>query len=361
MSRARIHPGERTEVKRILRDLAREGTLRRDAKRFALPGAATPRHRGGGRGARAPGPAAPARAPPGGGSDGVLGTLKKHRDGFGFVARLDRKGDDVFLPPGEAARALDGDLGPGRDRPGPRRAHRGPAGRGGGARGAGSSSAPTTPGGRQSFVVPVDAELAEQVPVPETRPRPRRRGGQGGARPRQRAARGARWWRPSDVPASRGWRCCGWPTRRGFGDVFPGRGLRRGGADAGPRAGRGPGRAPRPHRAAARHHRRRGRPRLRRRGPRGAARGGEGPGRLPAGGRHRRRGPLRPARVDARRRGRPPRHQRLLPGAGPAHAAGAALQRHLLAQPRGGPALHGGRPDRGRPGPADVGRGVPGR
>ena len=40
----------------------------------------------------------------------MLGTLTRHRDGFGFVARLDRKGEDVFLPPGEATRALDGDV-----------------------------------------------------------------------------------------------------------------------------------------------------------------------------------------------------------------------------------------------------------
>ena len=60
MQRAKLHPGERTDVKRALRDLAREGVL--------------------------------------------------HRDGYGFVARLDRKGDDVFVPPDEAARAVDGDL-----------------------------------------------------------------------------------------------------------------------------------------------------------------------------------------------------------------------------------------------------------
>ena len=40
MARARIHPGERTQVKRVLRDLTREGVLRRDAKRFTLPGTA---------------------------------------------------------------------------------------------------------------------------------------------------------------------------------------------------------------------------------------------------------------------------------------------------------------------------------
>src|SRR5512138_3842258 len=161
MSRARIHPGERTEVKRVLRELTREGVLRRDAKRFTLPGAApvpTP-----GRGLQAP-----RRTPrTGGRGNQVVGTLKKHRDGFGFVARLDRKRDDVFLPPDEAARALDGDL---------VRVEIVPAL---GGRTAGRLVEVVErrrrlligtyhARGRGSFVVPADAELAEQVPVPET-------------------------------------------------------------------------------------------------------------------------------------------------------------------------------------------------
>ena len=40
MQRARLHPGERTEVKRVLRDLAREGVVTHEGKRFALPRAA---------------------------------------------------------------------------------------------------------------------------------------------------------------------------------------------------------------------------------------------------------------------------------------------------------------------------------
>ena len=104
MQRARLHPGERTEVKRVLRDLAREGKLLRDGKRFSLPGArpATehppPRTTGG------------KRAPLGLRRGGIVGTLTRHRDGYGFVARLDRQGDDVFVPPSEASKALDGDL-----------------------------------------------------------------------------------------------------------------------------------------------------------------------------------------------------------------------------------------------------------
>src|SRR3990172_10450396 len=93
MQRARLHPGERTEVKRLLRDLARDGKLLRDGKRFSLPAAtpgppdAVPITTGGKRSAlgRRPGL-------------GVVGTLTRHRDGYGFVARLDRKGGEGFVP-----------------------------------------------------------------------------------------------------------------------------------------------------------------------------------------------------------------------------------------------------------------------
>ncbi|HSN15627.1 MAG TPA: ribonuclease R, partial [Anaeromyxobacteraceae bacterium] len=90
-----------------------------------------------------------------------------HRDGFGFVARLDRKGDDVFVPPKEVAKALDGDLVRVAIVPG----------RGGRTMGEilevverrrrmliGTYHSR----GAQSFVVPFDAELGGAVPVPET-------------------------------------------------------------------------------------------------------------------------------------------------------------------------------------------------
>ncbi|HZZ83599.1 MAG TPA: ribonuclease R [Anaeromyxobacteraceae bacterium] len=146
MEKARIHPGERTEVKRTLRDLTHEGLVLRAGKRFwlraaekpaaakrtalperppARPGAPTARPGGEETGERRPGggerePGARSR---GGGErepgarrpaplsrPGILGTLTRHRDGYGFVARVDRQGDDVFIPPGEADKALDGDL-----------------------------------------------------------------------------------------------------------------------------------------------------------------------------------------------------------------------------------------------------------
>ncbi|WP_242395919.1 ribonuclease R, partial [Anaeromyxobacter oryzisoli] len=112
-------------------------------------------------------PARPRGARPGTRRGAVVGTLKKHRDGFGFVARLDRKGDDVFVPPGEAAKALDGDL---------VRLEIVPA-RGGRTAGrivevverrrrllVGTYHAR----GARSFVLPADIELEGPVPVPET-------------------------------------------------------------------------------------------------------------------------------------------------------------------------------------------------
>jgi ribonuclease R len=103
LQRAGLHAGDQTEAKRVLRELVRDGVATRDGKRYALAGPSA------GEGGRASTPERAGKRP-GGRSDGVLGTLTRHRDGFGFVARLDRKGEDVFLPPGEATRALDGDV-----------------------------------------------------------------------------------------------------------------------------------------------------------------------------------------------------------------------------------------------------------
>ncbi len=164
MQRAKLHPGERTEANRALRELARDGAVLRDGKRFSVP---APREAERPAGALAP---PRRRGPPvaRGRAGTLLGTIKKHRDGFGFVARLDRKGEDVFVPPDEAARALDGDL---------VRIEVVPA-RGGRKAGrilevverrrrllVGTYHAR----GKQSFVVPADAELDAYVPVPETR------------------------------------------------------------------------------------------------------------------------------------------------------------------------------------------------
>jgi len=104
MQRARLHPGERTEAKRVLRGLVREGLVRREGKRFAL---ATAEKAGE---TEAPRRGAPPSRPGRIGGHRLLGTLSVHREGFGFVARLGEEGEDVFLPPAEARKAMDGDL-----------------------------------------------------------------------------------------------------------------------------------------------------------------------------------------------------------------------------------------------------------
>jgi ribonuclease R len=187
-----LHAGEQTEVKRHLRDLVAEGLVHRDGKRWNLTGGfsppapgeaprsgrtseAHPAPRAGRtsvehsapRAGRAPEEQPAPRSGRAAGGRGVIGTLTRHRDGFGFVARLDRAGEDVFLPPGEATRALDGDLVrveivPGRN------------GRSAGKLleiverrrrlliGTYHAQA------RRSFVVPADPALGGQVPVPES-------------------------------------------------------------------------------------------------------------------------------------------------------------------------------------------------
>jgi ribonuclease R len=161
MQRAKLHPGERTDVKRALRDLVRDREVLQDGKRFTLPGA-KPAPAGRGE-LRAPRPGG--RRPLDG--KGVVGTLSRHRDGFGFVARLDRQGEDIFVPPQEAGKALDGDLVRVAIVPG----------RGGRSMGEilevverrrrmliGTYHAR----GEQSFVVPFDVELGAAVPVGES-------------------------------------------------------------------------------------------------------------------------------------------------------------------------------------------------
>ena len=69
MQRAKLQPGERTDVKRALRDLAREGVLHRDGKRFSLRGAKPAAAPGG---ALAPARSAPRRPA---GRNQVIGTI----------------------------------------------------------------------------------------------------------------------------------------------------------------------------------------------------------------------------------------------------------------------------------------------
>ena len=88
-----LHAGQRTDLKRAMRGLVRDGRVERAGARFSLPGRKAPAKDGHG---------------PGGRGHKVLeGTLTVHRDGFGFVdVGLE---EDIFVPPHEARRALDGD------------------------------------------------------------------------------------------------------------------------------------------------------------------------------------------------------------------------------------------------------------
>ncbi|RKH54843.1 ribonuclease R [Corallococcus llansteffanensis] len=150
-----LHPGQQTELKRALRELVRSGAILKDGKRFRLEGARVPRAPEDGVGSRRALPAPPTRkrgpapgsgreegagssrgafrdASPGGFRGGgdfrrdprrggrdsrfedsneptVEGILHVHRDGFGFVHPVSGEGENIFLPPQEAQRALDND------------------------------------------------------------------------------------------------------------------------------------------------------------------------------------------------------------------------------------------------------------
>ena len=90
-----LHGGQRTEVKRTMRALVREGRVERAGQRFWLAG-----RRAAAKDGQRPGQAGRARKL-------LEGNLSVHRDGFGFVDVGTE--EDVFVPPHEARRALDGD------------------------------------------------------------------------------------------------------------------------------------------------------------------------------------------------------------------------------------------------------------
>ncbi|RKI56899.1 ribonuclease R [Corallococcus sp. AB049A] len=143
-----LNPGQQTDLKRALRELVRAGAIVKDGKRFRLEGPRTPRAPDSGFEARrdlsspplkkrgpAPGSGREERrggfrddGPRGGGNlrrslqrgsrddrfedssqPAVEGILHMHRDGFGFVHPVSGEGENIFLPPGEAQRALDND------------------------------------------------------------------------------------------------------------------------------------------------------------------------------------------------------------------------------------------------------------
>lgn len=152
-----LNPGEQTLLKRILRDLVKDGRLERDGKRFGVAGkehtrksgpawdakkpaavrakagvtpgfrkdaAGTPRSRVrdeqpaafAPKGKkkfeeRAPREFAPSKPAPGksSGPNLIEGIINHHPDGFAFVRALTGKSEDVFIPPDQARKALDHD------------------------------------------------------------------------------------------------------------------------------------------------------------------------------------------------------------------------------------------------------------
>jgi ribonuclease R len=102
---AGLHAGHQTALKRTLREMVRKGQVLKEGKRFRVEEEEQrPRAEPEGRRKGRKGPV-PTRQE----SSQVEGTLSVHRDGYGFVRPLSGEGDDVFLPPAEASRALDKD------------------------------------------------------------------------------------------------------------------------------------------------------------------------------------------------------------------------------------------------------------
>lgn len=134
-----LSSGEQATLKRILRDLVKEGRIERRGKRFGIVGRTHSRISGPAWSARepaqirvhlqpglrrpagqAPGHGAKDEAPRGQGPKGrigkettrrriVEGVINHHPDGFAFVRSLTDKSEDVFVPPGEARKAIDHD------------------------------------------------------------------------------------------------------------------------------------------------------------------------------------------------------------------------------------------------------------
>lgn len=106
-----LHPGQQTALKRVLRDLVSAGRLSKEGKRFSLPKSAVAavaveveeRVEQRGRKKHAA-PQQHGRHP-----KRIEGTLKVHPNGFGFVHPSSGEGENIFVKPADAARALDND------------------------------------------------------------------------------------------------------------------------------------------------------------------------------------------------------------------------------------------------------------
>ncbi|HEX8705581.1 MAG TPA: ribonuclease R [Myxococcaceae bacterium] len=102
---AGLHSGHQTSLKRTLREMVRNGQVIKEGKRFRVEEerrVARAEPAGQRKGKRGPIPTRREHAQ-------VEGVLSVHRDGYGFVRPMSGEGEDIFLPPAEASRALDKD------------------------------------------------------------------------------------------------------------------------------------------------------------------------------------------------------------------------------------------------------------
>ncbi len=168
LQRMRVHPRARRSAAKVMKKLMKDGAVQEVGGRFAIPAPKAPEgaRQGRGRGARPPDRETDPRAAAQAGK-GLVGFFTKHRDGFGFLARIDRQGPDLFVAPGDGGRAVDGDvvrfeIFAGRRGEQARIVEVVERGR---RMLIGSYAAR----GQESFVVPLDEQLPPVVPVPETR------------------------------------------------------------------------------------------------------------------------------------------------------------------------------------------------
>ncbi|MBI5546673.1 MAG: ribonuclease R [Deltaproteobacteria bacterium] len=111
LTQLQASPGQRTELKRLMRELVKQARVVKDGKRFRVEGIG--KDEAGAKGAddgqtREP-PLIGSRAGRAGGRF-LIGTLRRHADGYGFVEPLTGRGSGYYLPAEDARRALDGDL-----------------------------------------------------------------------------------------------------------------------------------------------------------------------------------------------------------------------------------------------------------
>ncbi len=103
-----VHPGQQTALKRVLRELVRDGQLVKEGKRFKLSKSKQSEAVEVKEDGNAPRRMHRERFPEKK-RQTVEGTLKIHPNGFGFVHPISGEGENIFVKPADAARALDND------------------------------------------------------------------------------------------------------------------------------------------------------------------------------------------------------------------------------------------------------------